>query len=95
MQLALTAEEATFRDELRTFFATEIPAEIRERSRLGLPVTRDDIVTSHKILHEHGLAVPHWPPSCSWRWPARTRCRSMRASESHRQCGRNAAQRTT
>jgi alkylation response protein AidB-like acyl-CoA dehydrogenase len=61
MQLALTAEKATFRDELRTFFTTEIPAEIRERSRLRLPVTRDDIVTSHKILHEHGLAVPHWP----------------------------------
>ncbi|ETZ52542.1 acyl-CoA dehydrogenase, N-terminal domain protein, partial [Mycobacterium avium MAV_120809_2495] len=24
-------------------------------------MNRDDIVTSHKILHEHGLAVPNWP----------------------------------
>ncbi len=35
MQLALTEEEAAFRDELRSFYRTEIPAEIRERSRQG------------------------------------------------------------
>lgn len=61
MQLALTAEEAAFRDQLRRFFVTQIPADIRERTRLGLPLSRDDVVTSHKILHEHGLAVPNWP----------------------------------
>jgi alkylation response protein AidB-like acyl-CoA dehydrogenase len=61
VQLALTAEEAAFRDQLRRFFVTQIPADIRERTRLGLPLSRDDVVTSHKILHEHGLAVPNWP----------------------------------
>ncbi|MDY6869695.1 MAG: acyl-CoA dehydrogenase family protein [Actinomycetota bacterium] len=61
MQLALTEEEAAFRDELRTFYRTEIPAEIRERSRRGGEVSKDDIVTTHKILHDHGLAVPNWP----------------------------------
>ncbi|BBY04804.1 acyl-CoA dehydrogenase family protein [Mycobacterium noviomagense] len=61
MQLALTEDEAAFRDELRTFYTTEIPAEIRERTRAGLPPTRDDIATSHKILNDHGLAVPNWP----------------------------------
>ena len=61
MQLALTADEAAFRDELRSFYTTKIPAEIRERIRLGLPPSRDDIVTSHKILNDHGLAVPNWP----------------------------------
>jgi alkylation response protein AidB-like acyl-CoA dehydrogenase len=61
MQLALTEEEAAFRDELRTFYRTEIPAEIRERSRRGGEISKDDIVTTHKILHEHGLAVPNWP----------------------------------
>ncbi|MDV3123730.1 acyl-CoA dehydrogenase family protein [Mycobacterium sp. 21AC1] len=61
MQLALTPEEAAFRDELRTFYTTAIPAEIRERTRLGLPIGKDQIVTAHKILHEHGLAVPNWP----------------------------------
>ncbi len=60
MQLELTAEEAEFRDELRSFYTTKIPAEIRERTRQGL-FSRDDLVTSHKILNDHGLAVPNWP----------------------------------
>ncbi|WKG03394.1 acyl-CoA dehydrogenase family protein [Mycolicibacterium sp. HK-90] len=61
MQLALTPEEAAFRDELRTFYTTKIPAELREQHRLGLPIGKEGIVTAHKILHEHGLAVPNWP----------------------------------
>lgn len=28
---------------------------------MRLPPSRDDIVTSHKILNDHGLAVPNWP----------------------------------
>lgn len=61
MKLALTSEEAAFRDELRTFFTTEIPAEIRDRVRQGGSLTREQIVTNHKLLHENGLAVPGWP----------------------------------
>jgi alkylation response protein AidB-like acyl-CoA dehydrogenase len=61
MQLALTPDEAAFRDELRTFYTTKIPADIREKVRLGLPLDRDDVITSHKILNDHGLAVPNWP----------------------------------
>ena len=61
MQLALTTEEAAFRDELRSFYTTEIPEELREAVRQGAPVTKDQIVTSQKILNDHGLAVPNWP----------------------------------
>ena len=61
MQLALTSEEAAFRDELRTFYQTKIPAEIRERTRTAAEANRDDIVATQKILNEHGLAVPNWP----------------------------------
>ncbi len=61
MKLALDPEDAAFRDELRTFYTTKIPEELREAVRQGAPVTKDLIVTSHKILHEHGLAVPNWP----------------------------------
>jgi alkylation response protein AidB-like acyl-CoA dehydrogenase len=61
MQLALTTEEAAFRDELRSFYTTQIPEEVREAVRQGAPVTKDLMVTSHKILNEHGLAVPNWP----------------------------------
>jgi alkylation response protein AidB-like acyl-CoA dehydrogenase len=61
MQLALTHEEAAFRDELRDFYRTKIPAEIREHTRTGAEINREDIVTSMKILNDHGLAVPGWP----------------------------------
>ena len=62
MQLALTPEEAAFRDELRSIYTTKIPQEMRDRVRTGsAEVVHDDIVTSQKILHEHGLAVPNWP----------------------------------
>ncbi len=61
MQLALTAEEAAFRDELRRIYTTQIPAELRELMRDGSSLTREQLVTSHKILNEHGLAVPNWP----------------------------------
>jgi len=61
MKLALTTEEAAFRDELRTFYTTQIPEELRELVRQGSSPSRDQIVTSHKILNDHGLAVPNWP----------------------------------
>ena len=61
MRLALTPEEAAFRDELRTFYRTKIPPEIRERTRTGAEASREDLVTTQKILNDHGLAVPNWP----------------------------------
>ncbi|MDD4867588.1 MAG: acyl-CoA dehydrogenase family protein [Mycobacterium sp.] len=61
MQLALTPEEAAFRDQLRTFYSTEIPEELRDLVRRGCSLSRDQIVTSHKILNEHELAAPNWP----------------------------------
>jgi alkylation response protein AidB-like acyl-CoA dehydrogenase len=61
MQLALTPEEAAFRDELRTIYTTKVPADLRERARAGEELRKEDFVTSHKVLHEHGIAVPSWP----------------------------------
>ncbi|MEV6275116.1 acyl-CoA dehydrogenase family protein [Nocardia sp. NPDC051832] len=61
MQLALTEDELAFRDELRAFFRTEIPAEIRNRARHSEELSKDDFVTTQRILNAHGLAVPNWP----------------------------------
>ncbi len=61
MNLALTAEERAFREEMRTFFRTEIPGEIRERVASGAQIGRDDFVATQRILNAAGLAVPHWP----------------------------------
>ncbi|MFB8006109.1 acyl-CoA dehydrogenase family protein [Nocardia sp. NPDC056000] len=61
MKLALSPDEVKFRDELREFYRTEIPAEIRDRVKYGRELSRDDIVTTHRILNQHGYAVPKWP----------------------------------
>ncbi|MGO4614928.1 acyl-CoA dehydrogenase family protein [Nocardia sp. 2YAB30] len=61
MKLSLSSEDVAFRDELRNFYRTEIPADIRERVRNGHELSRDDVVTANKILNDHGLAVPNWP----------------------------------
>lgn len=61
MNLNLTDEELAFRDEMRTFFTTQIPEEIRTRYANGDPLGRDAMVESQRILNAHGLAVPHWP----------------------------------
>ena len=61
MKLALSDDEAAFRDELREFFTTKIPADIRARVRNGELKLPDDVVTTQRIMNEHGLAVPNWP----------------------------------
>ena len=61
MRLTLSDADAAFRDELREFFTTRVPAEIRQRVRDGEPRYPDDVVTAQRILNQHGLAVPNWP----------------------------------
>jgi alkylation response protein AidB-like acyl-CoA dehydrogenase len=61
VRLALNDEDVAFRDELREFFTTKIPAEIRDRARREELIWPDDIVTTQRILNEAGLAVPNWP----------------------------------
>ncbi|MGN5237565.1 MULTISPECIES: acyl-CoA dehydrogenase family protein [unclassified Rhodococcus (in: high G+C Gram-positive bacteria)] len=61
MNLKLTDDERAFRDELRTFYTTEFPAELREKVAAGKSLGKDEFVRSQQILNAHGLAVPNWP----------------------------------
>jgi alkylation response protein AidB-like acyl-CoA dehydrogenase len=61
MRLRLTEEEAAFREEMRVFFSTEIPEDIRERVRTGRHLEKDDFVRSMRVMNEAGIAVPNWP----------------------------------
>ena len=61
MQLELTEEERAFRDELRDFFTTRVPEEIRETVAAGRELTRDQLVESMQTLNAAGFAVPRWP----------------------------------
>ena len=46
---------------MRHFFRNAIPAEIREKLSAGRKLSREDHVTSQRILNAKGWAVPHWP----------------------------------
>jgi pimeloyl-CoA dehydrogenase large subunit len=61
MDLRFTDEENAFRDEVRTFMQTEIPAEIRRKVSDGQEIGKDDVVQAQRILNAKGWAVPRWP----------------------------------
>jgi alkylation response protein AidB-like acyl-CoA dehydrogenase len=61
MDIALTKEERAFAEQMRAFFRSEIPAQIRAKGAPGEEITREDLVTTQRILNAHGYAVPHWP----------------------------------
>ena len=61
MDLSFNPEEKAFRQEVRDFLATSLPADLRrkmiERRHLG----KDDIVRWQRILNAKGWATPNWP----------------------------------
>jgi alkylation response protein AidB-like acyl-CoA dehydrogenase len=61
MRLELSAADNAFREEMRTFFTTEVPADIREAVLARRELTKDQMVRSQRILNAAGLAVPGWP----------------------------------
>src|ERR671926_59662 len=61
MRLQLSPEMESFREEMRTFFTTQVPQEIRDSVAARRHVTRDMYVRSQRVLNAAGLAVPHWP----------------------------------
>lgn len=61
MKLQLSAEDTAFREEMRTFFTTKFPQDIRDRVAARQELTKDDLVRSQQVLNAAGLAVPNWP----------------------------------
>jgi alkylation response protein AidB-like acyl-CoA dehydrogenase len=61
MRLQLSPELEAFREEMRTFFTTQVPQEIRDHVAAHRELSKDDYVSAQRILNAAGLAVPHWP----------------------------------
>src|SRR5579871_5146631 len=61
MDLRFTPEELAFRDELRGFIRDNLPADIRDKMRLGYPARKQDTVTWQRILNKRGWAAISWP----------------------------------
>ena len=61
MDLEFSKEELAFREEVRSFVAEKLPADIREKVDNGHPLAKDDFVRWQKILFEKGWVAPNWP----------------------------------
>jgi pimeloyl-CoA dehydrogenase large subunit len=61
MDLSFTPAELAFRDEVRRFFRTDIPDPIRSKVLEGKHLSKQEIVTSQRILNARGWAAPTWP----------------------------------
>ncbi len=61
MDIEWSRADRAFRDEVRAFVRTRLPADIRRRTERGLELGRDDYATWHRILYEQGWVAPGWP----------------------------------
>jgi alkylation response protein AidB-like acyl-CoA dehydrogenase len=61
MHLEFSDDELAFRDEVRAFFASDVPAGILEKRNREVELGRDDQVRFQKCLYGKGWAAPNWP----------------------------------
>ena len=61
MDLDFSPQELEFREEVRAFLSSSLPAGTRQRVLEGLETTRDDIAGWQKILFKKGWGGPNWP----------------------------------
>ena len=61
MDLNFTADEQTFRNEVRAFVRENLPEGIRDKVLNGRHLTREETMHWHRILAEHGWGAPTWP----------------------------------
>ncbi|NML60860.1 pimeloyl-CoA dehydrogenase large subunit [Massilia sp. RP-1-19] len=61
MDLNYTSEDLAFRDHVRAFLAANLPADLQQKVRKHLRMSKDDYVRWHKILARQGWVAPAWP----------------------------------
>jgi alkylation response protein AidB-like acyl-CoA dehydrogenase len=61
MDLNYSAEESTFRDEVRTWLTAHLPADLRDKVVNYRELTKDDLLRWHRILAAKGWVAPEWP----------------------------------
>ncbi len=61
MDLNYSAEELSFRDEVRAWLQKNLPAELRDKVASYEHLTREDLLRWHRILAKQGWVAPAWP----------------------------------
>lgn len=61
MERGLSEQDAAFREQMREYFTTKFPQELRDKVARGEELDRDEWATSHTTQHAAGYVVPSWP----------------------------------
>ncbi len=61
MDLAFSAEEIAFRNEVRAFIESHYPAALRGKQDEGEELGKEDMLSWHRILAQKGWVAPAWP----------------------------------
>jgi alkylation response protein AidB-like acyl-CoA dehydrogenase len=61
MQLEFSDTDLAFRDQVRTFFRTGVPADILDARDREIELSREDQIRYQKCLHARGWAGVNWP----------------------------------
>ncbi|MBZ2207507.1 acyl-CoA dehydrogenase family protein [Massilia soli] len=61
MDLNYSSEDLAFRDHVRAFLDAKLPADLQQKVRKHLRMSKEDYVRWHKILAEQGWIAPAWP----------------------------------
>lgn len=61
MNLSFPPEVQIFREEVREFVRSNLPADLRDKVLGHQRLAKDDYVRWHRILHAHGWGAPAWP----------------------------------
>ena len=61
MDLSYNAEELAFRDEVRAWLRSNLPAELRQKVESYQELSKEDLLRWHRILADKGWVAPDWP----------------------------------
>lgn len=61
MDLNYSTEELAFRDEVRTWLQSNLPADLQKKVQDNEVLSKDDYLRWHKILAHKGWVAPVWP----------------------------------
>ena len=61
MDLSFRPEDLRFREEVRAFLRTGMPAHLREKAEVDGNFSHAEVMEWHQVLHAKGWVAPHWP----------------------------------
>jgi len=61
MEMSFSSEQLAFRDEVRSWLASNIPPHIKAKAEVDAYFDHREVMEWHKVLYAKGWVAPHWP----------------------------------